>query len=571
MVPQPIGGAERSRSKGNNRQESNPEADTGWKSRLSFSSKKKKEEAESGREETAAGASFRDFRKTKSKPGASESVPTQAALPAAVEPSAIHDLPARCPVDNAGDDAIKVPSNISTDVPDEVPRDITPEELDALSALASKLNPSTAETEFATELPTTAAAELSSGATEATTEIEMAGDATPVVERDAASADASACVVESQSEVEIPAQCAELAAVHTETHPYQEGHEPHAELIHAASQPPEIPVLMEVNTAPLAEEAAPVDRDDEPTFASNAIEQGAATNTNDQPVEASAASDQAANSHKVETSAPEEVSTAAATEPHPEESKSGERAQPLPENANQGEAEEMSPSDAELVEALRLLTPSASGSDLFSVPSPGMMAAAGQLLAEQARLDAAKGPRWIAEPMTLSPEEAALSLEAEMRQMLAATAATGGSETVDSGWVTGVSAIAAAVDNRLAEANLITAALSSVETTREPSENSSEAISAEASVPNPAEALTNETPEPVLATLSAANITVGSEAEAEHIPEEAPKAMAAAAAEGSSSSTATDASTIASIVDSVMADLRPRIVEEIARKLAKKD
>jgi hypothetical protein len=57
--------------------------------------------------------------------------------------------------------------------------------------------------------------------------------------------------------------------------------------------------------------------------------------------------------------------------------------------------------------------------------------------------------------------------------------------------------------------------------------------------------------------------------------EETPKAMAAAAAEGSSSassstSTTTDAGTIASIVDSVMADLRPRIVEEIAKKLAGK-
>ncbi len=48
--------------------------------------------------------------------------------------------------------------------------------------------------------------------------------------------------------------------------------------------------------------------------------------------------------------------------------------------------------------------------------------------------------------------------------------------------------------------------------------------------------------------------------------EEAPKVMAAAAAEGS----ATDASSIASIVDSVLADLRPKIVEEIAKKLAGK-
>ena len=52
--------------------------------------------------------------------------------------------------------------------------------------------------------------------------------------------------------------------------------------------------------------------------------------------------------------------------------------------------------------------------------------------------------------------------------------------------------------------------------------------------------------------------------------------MAAAAAAESSAPTPNpassmpDASTIASIVDSVMADLRPKIVEEIARKLAGK-
>jgi hypothetical protein len=50
--------------------------------------------------------------------------------------------------------------------------------------------------------------------------------------------------------------------------------------------------------------------------------------------------------------------------------------------------------------------------------------------------------------------------------------------------------------------------------------------------------------------------------------ENSQKAMAAAAADNSG--TATDAGTIASIVDSVMADLRPRIVEEIARKLSGK-
>ena len=59
--------------------------------------------------------------------------------------------------------------------------------------------------------------------------------------------------------------------------------------------------------------------------------------------------------------------------------------------------------------------------------------------------------------------------------------------------------------------------------------------------------------------------------EAELEAEEAPKMMAAAAsAEASSATPAPDAGTIASIVDSVMADLRPKIVEEIAKKLAGK-
>ena len=59
--------------------------------------------------------------------------------------------------------------------------------------------------------------------------------------------------------------------------------------------------------------------------------------------------------------------------------------------------------------------------------------------------------------------------------------------------------------------------------------------------------------------------------QAQNGAEEPPKAMAAAAAaEGSKAAFPTDASSIASIVDSVMADLRPKIVEEIARKLAGK-
>jgi hypothetical protein len=52
--------------------------------------------------------------------------------------------------------------------------------------------------------------------------------------------------------------------------------------------------------------------------------------------------------------------------------------------------------------------------------------------------------------------------------------------------------------------------------------------------------------------------------------EESPKAKAAAAAEGGTSSSVPDASAIASIVDKMMADLRPRILEEITKKLTGK-
>jgi hypothetical protein len=53
---------------------------------------------------------------------------------------------------------------------------------------------------------------------------------------------------------------------------------------------------------------------------------------------------------------------------------------------------------------------------------------------------------------------------------------------------------------------------------------------------------------------------------------ETAKAMAAAASTDGSSATppSADANAIASIVDSVLADLRPKIVEEIAKKLSGK-
>ena len=349
------------------------------------------------------------------------------------------------------------------------------------------------------------------------------------------------------------------------------------------------------------------------------------------------------------------------------------------------EAEEPAPSDADLAEALRWLTPATGHAEVSTVPLPGTLVAAGS--------------RWVAEPVTLSPEEAAISLEAEMfSTFTAAPGAEIGPVRID-----GVSAIAAAVENRLAEAEMAASAKALAQPGTEHGlpeyglaehgsgehglaehglvEHGAETTAAETSVvaapavamaavsspttpsvdgtelesekkiaaamiepekvePGKIEAertrfLEKIAEEPAAATFAdavdrdeikaaaepsgepadkaaagpksnqgpssevggresmgtdgkaksgksnwhrihtaaasaAASDVVEAAKQAEHSAEEAPRVMAAAAAEGSASASAADASTIASIVDRVMADLRPKIVEEIAKKLAGK-
>ena len=571
MVPQPEG---------------NTDADTGWKSRLRFPSKKKKEEPEPEPQEVAAGATFRDFPDRQSKAGASEAFTVKAPL-AEPEPELVPDIP----------------------------RDITPEELDALSALAAKLDGPIPAVENIAPLteemgPGEAPAELAAAkievevpalTAEAKKEVEASA---PVVEPavDAPAGVVEVKSVEAKSEVEIPVESVKVAAE-------------------------------AVSTAHLSQETAPVDRKVDGTV-----------DGNDEPLSASAAS-------------------------------AAEQA---------ADAEEAAPSDAELVEALRLLTPATGYADVSTVPSHGTLVAAGQLLAEEAARNAATAPRWVAEAVTLSPEEAAISLEAEMFRTFAATpaavpaatpAATSGGE-MEPARITGVSAIAAAVENRLAEAEMAASAkalaeqgagrsssehgssehgsentapeTSAVETPTDvlaPVANASsplvDRIASDAMAPEKIEAEQKDSPakvakeapaeeeEVAAATFAdavnrdevgtavamaatagenqdsssdsggrepmgkdvkaksgksnwrqihtapagaAANSDVVEAAkQAESGAEEAPKAMAAvAAAEGAASASATDASTIARIVDSVMADLRPKIVEEIAKKLAGK-
>jgi CheY-like chemotaxis protein len=665
--------------------ESNGEAETGWKSRLRFPSKKKKEEPETEPtepEDAAAGATFRDFRKGKGKTGASGTFTVKAPPP--------------------GQEPGLVP---------EIPRDITPEELDALSALAAKLDGPIPEAENiaplaekvgSAEAPAAEIAaakpevEAPSAAAEAKEEVETP---TPVVEPAAAAVEAPVLAVEApasaaqgKSEVEIPVERTEMAAEGA-----TEVADPAAvEIPQYEPQHPETAaaaVAAAVNPALLAQEPAPVDRNDEPMFASaaSAIEQ-AAEDKAEEEIEAKPAETIA------QSEAPEEAVAAEGLESKPEESKVQElnveelkaekTAQPVAASAPEtAEAEEPAPSDAELVEALRLLTPATGHADVPTVPSHETLVAVGQLLAEEAVRNAAAGPRWVAEPVALSPEEAAISLEAEMFRTFAAmpaaiSAATFGSE-IESVRLTGVSAIAAAVENRLAATEMaasakalaeqgaercaettsaetsavespvgVTAAVSKaasplvdgieaeIETEKialekseqekreaeqkdsaekvaeqAPAEEVTAATFADAVGQDEVEATAKQNGEPVSGTtaavaeenqdsssdsgsqesmakdvkaksgksnwhqmrtvpasVAASGDVVEAAKQAEHGAEEAPKAMAAAAAAdgGTAFASATDASTIASIVDSVLADLRPKIVEEIARKLAGK-
>ena len=687
-----VSGVERFSGDGGSRKaEGEAEADTGWKSRLRFPSKKKKEEAEPEPEEVATEATFRDFRKSKSKNGdngkTGAAFTVKAAAPPGQEPGLVPDIP----------------------------RDITPDELDALSALAAKLDgPIRASEEAApladrmvAETPAAVANTQEPAATRTGAEapVPVAASAAPALEAASLGAEIQ---MEAGDKIEIPVEHVESGA---ESAPAASADE------------------VTVNAAVHSEEPAPVDRSDEPGFAARAVEQAAEPKSEAGSLDAVGATTGIAIDETARANAATEEVGARVVELKLEESEAMEAKPELKGDESKGEsvepvaavvvtasvpaaaeAEELVPSDEELAEALRLLTPATGSADVTTIPSHGTLMAAGQLLVEEAARNAAAGPRWVAEPVALSGEEAAMSLEAEMFRTFAVvpaavTTAGSGDENRRDG-ITGVSAIAVAVENRLAEAektanaNLsaasaamsaarpLAATTSSVSTevdgaisdgvepaveaqkataertvqpaksTEEPAEEIAAATFADAmnrdnsdadsvsdnghgrghghgnghgndngkdrvqdEINAPAvHALVQDAAESVRET-TAAVVVVGGETvnqdsstesgggeamgkdngkdngkdkksnwhqihtapasagaskdavEEAKQAEGGPKAMAAAAAadgSASGSGSATDAGTIASIVDSVMADLRPRIVEEIAKKLAGK-
>ena len=619
------------------------EPDTGWKSRLRFPSKKKKEESEP---EEAEGANFRDFRKGKGKAGGS-----------AAFPGKIGQEPGQVP---------------------EIPRDITPDELDALSALAAKLDgaspaaenlaPLADETADNTTVEAAVAAAEGEGlaaVVEAKQEVESADAvveaAGAAVEAPVFAGEVPEFAVEGKSEIEIPVEHIDLAV---------EGAVVVADAAAVETQQTETPAAVAtvaVDTALLVQEPAPVDRNDEPIFASGAsvVEQAeedkAGERSVEKPTEAVA---QIEKAEAAEASTVPEAVAASGMESKPEELSLEKTAETIA--ASELETEEPTPSDAELAEALRLLTPATGNGAVAAVASGENLTEAGQLAAGEAAPVGASSLRWVAEPVALSVEEAALSLEAEMFSTFALPA-TNSSDEIESRRITGVSAIAAAVENRLAAAARAAGGTSLVQYSGSSEQGAQGAAAETSAAAAPAEMMAaaseaarplvdrmspeaeqtdsaagvaEEAPvveavattfadavsedevegtatqngEPIGGTKAAtagenqdsssdfgspesmgkdgkakskkstsqmrtkaasavASSDVAEEAgkQAEPAAEETPKAMAAAAtAEGSSSPSIPDASTIASIVESVMADLRPRIVEEITRKLAGK-
>jgi CheY-like chemotaxis protein len=301
-------------------------------------------------------------------------------------------------------------------------------------------------------------------------------------------------------------------------------------------QNPEVQLPDAVSTASFAQEPAPVDRQDEPIFASARAEHPhgeevsqkgtACVSSADAPVSEQAV--EAVDADKDEkreqfgsigasfAQAPSAESTASASasaESASAESASTESgpAEAVPAAASAlapSESEAAMPSDEALAEALRLLMPASAQAEPahFAQTVP----AASQRSDADEAMELPAGKRWVAEAMTLTAEESSMSLEAEMFRSFAASAEKIESLPIENP----LAAIQLAVENRLA------------------------AEAAEA-------------------------------AQFESASEGTPKTMAAAAPAGVASAMSAE-SDIASIVEKVMADLRPKIVEEIARKLAGK-
>jgi CheY-like chemotaxis protein len=598
----------------NRRSRGGEQTDTGWKNRIRFPSAKPKSEESEPEPDYVTPASFRDLRGGPAEP------PTPPAASASVS---VKESP-----------AVREPGL----VPD-IPRDITPDELDALSALVAKLDGPIPQAE---EI-----APLGDKIGPATTPALEAKTDTP-----AAAAAAAEVAPSSLAEDSVP------APVEAEAPPAQ------VEAAAEVAQPK--PAWSEPEFAP-----APVDRDDEPLFAKapTATPEVVAKEKQDQ-VEAVTGAKEPTEPPKAEVLAKPEDLAKPEVLPKEDQPKPEEIPQEAPVSAVAGDAVtswEKAPTEEELAEALRLLTPKHEAAPepaaMTAAPEEAVPVAAGTTTAAEGTVQSA-GNRWVAEAVSLSPAEAGLSLEAEMFRTLVPSSGITPPPAVaeETATVSVPGAVLAAVTEAFSRdaaccvsggedaASRVSTAQAGTTETREMAASAAAEESQANREDSRAKQVAEEREEPATATFAshsagaeAVSVAEGSAPAREEAPaeleagppspqgqeliseaaaggeesmgrqgmgkegktgkgksgwhqirstpasaaapsdlfeakqaeaqaEESPKAMAAAAAaDGDAASvSASDASAIASIVDSVLADLRPKIVEEIAKKLGKK-
>jgi len=551
--------------------------DTSWKDRLRFPSPKKKKEAEP---EPAEGTdNFHDFR-SKGKPA---SEPPAAAKTTKVEREP-HVLP-------------------------DIPRDITADELDALSALAASLDAKPTENETPAAEQTHPAETMDSQFVKAADfvqqpapvdrEDEPAFAVAPAVREEKVEAETNEAVA--TSELAVVPEPAEAKADEPNTTQSKTG-EGCFEMPRAEVPTAEEPAVAQFTVEPALVEEPRVEglKVDEPKADVAAIEESRV----EAATKESAIVDAATETTTTVTS--QETIHAEATPPEP--------ASVAPESVEEGPA----PSDEELAQALRLLTP-ATGSEA-SMPSHDALVAAGSLLAEEAARAASSA--WVAESVPLSQEEASISLEAEMFGSFASggfgailsEVATSQSRLTETPMAEGQNPEALSTPDSSVGAGSITEPVPATgESVLAPEQapaypfadagrvqetegayvqaETAHTVQLETAASFAAPEVGSEDSSPDTGgqedmgkrgtetsgragkRRSGQMTPVSAEGAATEVAgetAETPKAMAAAASADGGSSPLSDASAIASIVDSVLADLRPKIVEEIAKKLAKK-
>jgi hypothetical protein len=244
-------------------------------------------------------------------------------------------------------------------VPD-IPRDITPEELDALSELAAKLDGAPDAQNVAADSHETTASE--SSATQASAGAETVAEAATEIPASSAWAEirteAEAVSGSAEGQAEVPVTSFAISSL--------EAADVSAEPAPTVSGVPE-EIAYKTETA-IAQDAAPIDRDDEPTFAS-AVGEDAQASSEQPEIRADAAtSDEAPTTvapaeespvaeHTAVASGIEAVAQTEAASVEQTTQSADTAAVPAASAIGTVAAEGSSPSAEELAEALRFLTP----------------------------------------------------------------------------------------------------------------------------------------------------------------------------------------------------------------------